>query len=519
MPISEVAEVNPKLDKRGIGDALEISFVPMPAVAPESGAIDVSTIRCFSEVKKGYTSFLERDVLFAKITPCMENGKMAVVPALRNNIGFGSTEFHVLRAGPEIEPKYLYYFVSSKRVRHDAEHNMAGAVGQKRVPTGYISNYKIQFPSRDQQSKIVAKIETLFSELDKGIESLKIAREQLKVYRQAVLKHAFEGKLTALWREQNKHKLETPQQLLARIQKERQARYQQQLQGWEASLIAWERSGKVTKKPGRLKKLAVLKVISEKDISDYPHLPGGWSYVRLGSLIDEPTYGTSKKCDYETGEVGVLRIPNISHGAIDPFDLKFASFGEDEIKTLSLADGDLLTIRSNGSLSLVGSCALVTEKETTFLFAGYLIRLRPNRTIVTPNFLLHVLSSELLRRQIEAAAKSTSGVNNINTGEIQNLIIPMPSLEEQDAILKILEASISNINVTAIEIDIQIDRSETLGQSILKKAFSGQLVPQDPNDEPASVLLARIQAERDSQVAKPKTPLKRRPKASSTAAS
>ena len=135
VPISDIAEINPKLDKSGINDDLDVSFVPMPAVEAETGGIEVSATRRFEEVKKGYTPFREGDVLFAKITPCMENGKMAVVPALRNGLGFGSTEFHVLRAKDGIAPEYLYYFVSSKRFRVDAEHNMTGAVGQRRVPT------------------------------------------------------------------------------------------------------------------------------------------------------------------------------------------------------------------------------------------------------------------------------------------------------------------------------------------------------------------------------------------------
>jgi len=189
----EVARINPTIDKSTYVDDLDVSFVPMPAVEAETGKIDVSQIKRFGEVKKGYTPFLQHDVLFAKITPCMENGKVAVAPELRNDIGFGSTEFHVLRAYEGIVPHYLYYFVSSKAYRYDAEHNMTGAVGQKRVPTSYIEKSNIPIPPTNEQKRIVAKIEELFSELDKGIENLKTAREQLKVYRQAVLKHAFEG--------------------------------------------------------------------------------------------------------------------------------------------------------------------------------------------------------------------------------------------------------------------------------------------------------------------------------------
>ena len=136
--IQELAEVNPRVDKKVIPDDIEVSFVPMPAVEAESGEIDVSQTKLAKEVKKGFTAFLQGDVLFAKITPCMENGKMAIVPALVNGFGFGSTEFHVLRPREDIDAKYLYYYVSSKSFRGEAERFMTGAVGQKRVSTSMV---------------------------------------------------------------------------------------------------------------------------------------------------------------------------------------------------------------------------------------------------------------------------------------------------------------------------------------------------------------------------------------------
>jgi len=202
--LGKVAEINPGLDKSLFNDDLKVSFVPMSAIEEESGLIDVSMEKRFGEVKKGYTLFQENDVLLAKITPCMENGKMAVVPHLLNNLGFGSTEFHVLRCYRGFEPKYLFYFVSSKKFRLNAEHNMTGAVGQRRVPTPYIKEHTIPVPPYAEQRQIVGIIEQLFSDLDNAIDNLKKAKSQLKVYRQAVLKYAFEGKLTEEWRKQNK---------------------------------------------------------------------------------------------------------------------------------------------------------------------------------------------------------------------------------------------------------------------------------------------------------------------------
>lgn len=358
---------------------------------------------------------------------------------------------------------------------------------------------KIRLPPFNEQKRIVSKLEELFSELDKGVENLRTAQQQLKVYRQALLKHAFEGKLTAEWRARNTDKLESAEALLARIQREREARYQQQLAQWKEAQEDWESAGKTGGKPAKPKALKVLPILTAEGLTELSKLPEGWGWTRLGMLIDEPSYGTSKKCSYEAGKVGVLRIPNISSGRIDASDLKFSDFDDSEIAAYALRRGDLLTIRSNGSISLVGQCAVISETEEDFLFAGYLIRLRPNQSLVSPSFLLEALGSHALRKQIERKSKSTSGVNNINSGEIQSLVVPICSVEEQEIVNAMLGEKLSNLDQLESTITTSLQQAETLRQSILKKALSGQLVPQNPDDEPASVLLERIRAERAAQ--------------------
>lgn len=192
-PLKDIADINPKLTKSDISDDLEVSFVPMTAVEELTGRIDLRECRRFAEVKRGYTPFQESDVLFAKITPCMENGKIAIVPALKNGHGFGSTEFHVLRRYEDVNPKYIYYFVSSLRFRSDAEHNMTGAVGQRRVPATYLSAQCIPVAPSREQDRIVAKLEELMSEIDRGLETLRTARRRLELYRLVVLHHAVGG--------------------------------------------------------------------------------------------------------------------------------------------------------------------------------------------------------------------------------------------------------------------------------------------------------------------------------------
>ena len=388
--------------------------------------------------------------------------------------------------------EYVYYYLLASR-GYAREH--ASGTTFLELSGRAFGRLPIPLAPTATQHRIVAKIEQLFSELDKGVDSLKTARTQLEVYRQSVLKHAFEGKLTAQWREENKDKLETPEQLLARIKKERAAHYERQLQEWKANANRGERTIRrsLASRPAKLKDVARLSLEETETLSP---LPGGWSYVRLGLVIDEPKYGTSKKCDYNFEGTGVLRIPNVVRGLIDDADLKGASFEDDEKWAYSLRSGDILMIRSNGSISIVGKCALVSSAEQRYLYAGYLIRIRPNPAVVLPEYLAVLISSHLVRVQIEGFAKSTSGVNNINSGEIQSLIVPLCSVQEQQEMVAQLSAMISGMDATTTEIDKQLRTTDTLRQAVLKKAFAGQLVPQDPGDEPASVLLEKIRTER-----------------------
>jgi type I restriction enzyme S subunit len=205
-------------------------------------------------------------------------------------------------------------------------------------------------------------------------------------------------------------------------------------------------------------------------------LPPGWRTICVGDVIEDLKYGTSQRCGYEKHGVPVLRIPNVTNGVIDHGDLKFAELPAKEQKQLHLLPGDMLIVRSNGSVSLVGKCALVTEKERGFSYAGYLIRIRPKQAVVSPEFLNLALSSYDVRLQIELEARSTSGVNNINSEEVRALHLSLPPLKEQKEIVQRVNglfALADKIETRYKTIQRQVDR---LPQSILAKAFRGELV-------------------------------------------
>lgn len=155
--LNDVCEINPKkTDEKRLHSGLEVSFVPMPAVS-ETGEIDATEIRTYDEVKTGFTYFAENDVLFAKITPCMENGKGAVAEGLCNEIGFGSTEFHVLRPIKEVSnPYWLYAITSFEMFRREAARKMTGSAGQRRVPARFLEQYRVAVPPIDLQQQFAA---------------------------------------------------------------------------------------------------------------------------------------------------------------------------------------------------------------------------------------------------------------------------------------------------------------------------------------------------------------------------
>lgn len=176
MKLSEIAEINPR--KEVLDDKDTISFIAMEDIT-NNGRVINKTDKLYEEVKKGYTPFKDNDVLLAKITPCFENGKRALVGKLSNGIGFGSTEFHVLRANKESISKFLYYVISSHRFMSKAENNMTGSAGQKRVPTEFIKDYVLAVPTIEEQEKIALILSTVDEQID-NVDALIEKNKELK---------------------------------------------------------------------------------------------------------------------------------------------------------------------------------------------------------------------------------------------------------------------------------------------------------------------------------------------------
>jgi type I restriction enzyme S subunit len=369
--------------------------------------IHLTETRKIEEVLKGsYTPFVDGDVIFAKVTPCMENGKIAIVNKLKNAMGFGSSEFHVVRAKEQILNKYLFHFIIQDRFRNEAANVMTGAVGLRRVPKQFLENSFIPLPPLETQQAIVSKIEELFSELDKGIEDLKTAQLQLKTYRQSVLKWAFEGKLT------------------------------------------------------------------NENVKD-GELPEGWKYVNIEDIAKVGTGATplkGNKSYYENG-----KIAWVTSGALNDEYVRNAT---DYVTELALKETNLklypkhtLLLAMYGEGKTRGKCSELLIEATTnqaiaaISFENYDINVKP------------YLKYFLLKNYNDIRMLSSGGVQpNLNLGIVKKTQLPFPPIEQHHHIVQEIESRLSVADKMEDSIVQSLLQAEALRQSILKKAFSGQLL-------------------------------------------
>ena len=392
---------------------------------------------------------------------------------------------------PLIENQYAFYFF---QLKYQEINSRTKGSGTPHVDPDLLWNYEFPVPPLNEQRRIVAKIEELFSELDKGVESLKTARAKLNVYRQTVLKHAFEGKLTAQWREENKDKLETPEQLLARIKQERAACYEQQLQKWKAAVKAWEEGSKSGKKPAEPKKPLELADVPDAWKGKLPQLPENWGWVRVGHCCDVVRGGSPRPAGdsrYYDGTIPFLKVADLTRTAGVYLDTHSFSIKEAGLHKTRLVEPPILMLSNSGAtLGVPKVCRIgTTFNDGIAAFLG----LDENDLLYHYYFWA---SKTLELRAINQGAAQP----NLNTSLIEETFIPLCSKKEMQIVAREIERSLSTCDQLAADINAQIMKSVALRQSILKKAFSGQLVAQDPHDEPASALLDRIRAVREQAV-------------------
>lgn len=457
--LSEVVDFNPRLDKSAYRDDLEVSFVPMVAVEAGSGRMEVSQTKHFSAVKKGYTPFKESDVLFAKITPCMENGKMAVVPKLTSGLGFGSTEFHVLRPHEGIDPRFVYYFVSSQDFRREAAHRMTGAVGQKRVPQSFLEEASIPVPLFDDQQRIVAEIEKQFSRLDEAIANLKRVKANLKRYRAAVLKAAVKGKLTEEWRKQHPN-VEPASKLLDRILAECRAK--------------WNGRGKY-KEP------------AAPDTNDLPSLPKGWTWATVEQLaagspgaIQSGPFG-SQLLHSEFVDDGILAI-----GIDNVLDGQFSLGRQHRITPAKFKALEKFAARPADVvitvMATVGRVCVLPQKLEPAIITKHCYRITPAPGNVDSEFLAVALRADSATRQHIFGNVRGQTRPGINGPILKAAPVSLAPFDEQEEIVAEIERHLSVIEELETTVEANLTRADRLRQATLATAFSGRLLSGQNNE-------------------------------------
>jgi type I restriction enzyme S subunit len=391
----------------------------------------------------------------------------------------------LLRAHEYMDKDFLYYVFQNNKFRRLISEVAKGS-NINNLKREHILDFEIALPPLPEQHRIVAKIEELFSELDKGVENLKAAQAQLKVYRQALLKHAFEGKLTAQWREQHRDQLETAAALQQRIQQERAQRYQQQLADRQTN------GGSKPKVPKPLPPLTA------EELAELPELPEGWVYVRAEEIAGFITKGTtpSKELLFDgSGEIPFIKVYNLTKTGFLDFSID-PTFVSSETHNGFLArskvyPGDVLMNIVGPPL---GKVSIVPNTYSEWNINQAIAIFRSD--VISNKFLAAYLAHETTVRSMMKKSKATAGQFNLTLEICRETLIPLCGAEEQNEIELLLEAKLSEVDQLELTLTTSLQQAEALRQSILKKAFSGQLVPQDPHDEPASELLARIKAER-----------------------
>ncbi|AVQ06253.1 TPA: type I restriction endonuclease subunit S [Xanthomonas vasicola pv. zeae] len=424
--IGEICVMGPK---SAWDDGMEIGFVPM-SHAPTNFRDQLNyDSRPWHEVKKAYTHFENGDVIFAKVTPCFENGKAALVAGLPNSAGAGSSEFHVLRGcDAGISPSYLLAVIKSAQFLREGEENMTGAVGLRRVPRAFVENFPVRLPPEAEQKRIAQKLDALLAQVETLKARIDAIPALLKRFRQCVLQAASTGDLTASW----------------------------------------------ATKEGASK----------------------WINLRFRELLRDFRGGASIRPSGETHGTPVLRS-----SAVRPMLVNFEDVSHfDKSMTLNPNDyamqGDLLFTRLSGSAEFVGVCGRVKATPrvpTQFpdrLFCARLINSR-----YAP-YLEIFFSSQNYISYIGRNLKSSAGHQRITTETVKNAEIRLPSLEEQIEIVRRVEQLFAYADQLEAKVVAAQKRIDALTQSLLAKAFRGELVPQDPSDEPASALLERIRAQR-----------------------
>lgn len=414
----------------------------------------------------------------------------------------------LLRFPEAVDSSFINLFLNFFYTSGEIVNYQGGSNNLRNLKFAEFSKIKIPLPPLNEQHRIVSKIEELFSELDNGVSNLKLAQNQLKVYRQALLKYAFEGKLTEQWRKENNP--EPAEKLLERIKEERQKRYEQEFKEWKAAVKAWEKDGKKGRKPGKPIKPVDFPPLSKDILDQLPSMPMGWKWIRNNDLLYYVTSGSRDwKKYYADSGAYFIRTQDIKTNKLEIENAAFVNLPENvEGKRSLVLKGDLLMTITGAN---VGKVAYIKDDISESYVSQSVALMKPINPRITP-FLHLYFQSDVYGGKMISGLVYGVGRPVLSLENMREAPVTLCSFEEQEEIISLIESQFSIIDNLEQAIESGLQKSEALRQSILKKAFEGKLVSQNPNEEPASELLKRIQAEKKKYMEVQKQQKKRKTK-------
>lgn len=443
-----------------------------------------------SEMKSAANVFQKGDVLYGRLRSYLNK---VYQPEF---CGLCSGEFIVLPESPEVSGSFLKYRLNAMDFVAFATHINTG--DRPRVDFDQIKAFQFLLPPIREQQRISDALDELLSDLDAGVEALRRAQAKLALYRASVLKAAVQGDLTAEWRKQHPDAEPAPV-LLQRILVERRQRWEQE------QLRKFKAAGKTP--PANWK--AKYKEPVAPDTTNLPPLPKGWCWASLTMLsTTETRNGISVEGSNNPLGIPALGLEAIATPVVDLRAKRFLPIPLEIAEKYAIRRGDLFIMRGNGSRRLVGKCSVAPEPAGMIVFPDTMIRYRLVSDDVNVRWIQELWQSDLLRHQLESMAKTTAGIYKLSQDDIASVAIPLAPLAEQDCCISVLHEQSSTLDHLNSYLHRQHRANVGLRQSILRHAFTGQLVPQDPNDEPASELLKRIVAEREARKKTKATPRK-----------
>jgi type I restriction enzyme, S subunit len=401
-----------------------------------------------------------------------------------------------IRPAEGVQPKFIYYQLLRKvlELRAGSQGSAQGVLTR-----GDLYSIPFLLASGSAQSRTCLKLEEMFSDIDAGVAALERTRGNLRRYRAAVLKAAVEGRLTERWRKKHPD-VEPASKLLERILVERRKKWE------EDQLSKCAAAGKVMPKDwkGKYPKPAVV------ESGRLPELPRGWCWTTLDTLIiSGPQNGLyMPQSAYGTG-VPILRIDDFQNDwSRGSSELRMVKASTDDVSRYALRPGDIVVNRVN-SPSHLGKCLVIEDRHVPTLFESNMMRMGCSEHC-SPHYVVAYLRSVNGKQRLIANAKWAVNQASINQRDVSVTPVAVPPLAEQLEIVSAVTQALSSQVRAEVEFDGAVARASHLRQSILKRAFEGKLVPQDPNDEPASVLLERIRAARAAESKSPGTKSRRK---------